>query len=170
MGHVLGLVNGQNLPCHCDCDSDRFEYGWCKSGSTPLATIEYNNLGLTGNTLRVENDGSSGTRCGHWEEDSFDKSTGSSELMTGYFESNLAQPITRVSVASLDECLADYTVNYDAADAFPYNPSDRRGRGLSSNSTSTVFIPDETFDLRGRMIDLPPPLGIGPEGEIITSP
>ena len=45
---------------------------------------------------------------------------GSSELTTPAFELDRAQPITRGSIAALDDAFSDYTVNYDAADPFPF--------------------------------------------------
>jgi hypothetical protein len=58
--------------------------------------------------------------CSHWDEDAFDENTGSSELTTPAFELDRAQPITRGSIAALDDAFSDYTVNYDAADPFPF--------------------------------------------------
>lgn len=58
--------------------------------------------------------------CAHWAEDAFDQASGSSELMTPSFEKDIAQPITRVTIAALDDAFTDYVVDYDAADPFPF--------------------------------------------------
>jgi len=92
MGHVLGLVNLNFSACFSSCGSGNFDYGW--SSGCSLASDEYNALNLGVGNLKVENDGGGGTRCSHWEEDSFPKSTGSSELMTGFFESGSAQSLS----------------------------------------------------------------------------
>ena len=103
--------------------------------------------------LNVENDGGVGTMCGHWEEDSFPKSTGSSEFMTGFFELGFVQPITRVTIAALDEGIDDYVVDYDAANPYPST-----NNALAREGGSMVHIPDTTFTIRDRMVELPPPI------------
>ena len=65
----------------------------------------------------MENNGGPGTACGHWEEDVF-RFGESSELMTGFFEANLLQPISIATVAALDD-LGGYEVDYCGADVWP---------------------------------------------------
>lgn len=83
------------------------------------AKAEYKKL-FPDKTLKLENDYGPGSECFHWDEDAFDQATGSSELMTPVFEIGIAQPITRVTIAALDDAFTDYVVNYDAADPFPF--------------------------------------------------
>lgn len=108
MGHVLGigtlwtfksLVNYDNSNCP----------------ATPLFTAtnavrEYQSLGATGN-VPVEQDGGRGTACGHWDEETFD-----TELMTGISEGPSAEPLSRMTIASLEDL--GYQVDYNVADAY----------------------------------------------------
>lgn len=107
MGHVLGigtlwprfgLVNYSNL-----CPSAP-----TYSGSS--ARSEWNALGGSGN-VPVENDGGSGTACGHWDEGTFN-----SELMTGYVETSGTMPLSRMTAGTLEDM--KYVVNKGAADAY----------------------------------------------------
>jgi hypothetical protein len=59
----------------------------------------------------VEKDGGAGTRGGHWDEQCMDK-----ELMTGFVEGKPPMPISRLTLASIEDM--GYTVNYGAADAY----------------------------------------------------
>jgi len=69
MGHILGLVNLEFSACHSSCDSGNFDYGGTSGCS--LASDEYNALELGVGNLKVENNGGGGTKCSHWEEESF---------------------------------------------------------------------------------------------------
>ena len=83
-----------------------------------------------------------------------------SELMTPYFEENLAQPLSRVSIAALDDSFSDYVVDYEAADPFPV---DRR---MLRTSAFKVLVPTSNFTLsEDRMLHLsqPIPLNITPD-------
>lgn len=143
MGHVLGVVGVLGA-----CESSACDNNGIYTYPCPLAQLEYQKLYPTG-TLRLENDGGGGTACSHWEEDDFPKTTGSSELMTGYFEANVGQPITRVTIAALDESFTDYQVDYSQADPFPILG------GLNTTAVEpgkwNVLRPTESFSLEGRM-------------------
>ena len=109
-----------------------------REGPTPDAA-----LGLGPNTLRLENDGGGGTKCKHWDEDSF-AVAGSSELMTGGFEAGLYQPISRMTVAALDDLGVYGPLNYDAADPYPATR-----RKLEEGPGFEVLTPTESFTLDG---------------------
>ena len=109
----------------------------------PKALAEYAALGLGPNTLRLENDGGGGTKCKHWDEDSF-AVAGSSELMTGGFEAGLYQPISRMTVAALDDLGVYGPLNYDAADPYPATR-----RKLEEGPGFEVLTPTESFTLDG---------------------
>jgi len=91
--------------------------------------------------LRIEDGGGNGTKCSHWEEDSFDAGAGTtsfaSELMTGWFEAGSYQPISRVTAGGLEDL--GYVVNYDAADEWPGTR-----RRLAAGG---VLTPDASFSL-----------------------
>ncbi|AWT35075.1 zinc metalloendopeptidase [Deinococcus arenae] len=72
---------------------------------------EYRAAGGTLTTVPVENQGGSGTAGAHWRETTF-----KTELMTGYLNSGVKNPLSRISVGSLQDM--GYTVNYAAADAY----------------------------------------------------
>jgi len=148
-GHVLGLVSlyGQ---CSSACSSGDYVY------RCPLAQAAYKEI-FPGQTLRVENDGGGGTACAHWEEDDFPKATtGASELMTGYFESNMLQPITKVSIAALDETYTDYVVDYTQADSYPSAITNNIVGSYQNESGWKVLRPTTSFTLEGRMIRITP--------------
>lgn len=164
MGHILGLVNLSATACYSSCDSGNFQYGW-SSGCT-LASNEYAALNIASgtSTLQVENGNpGDGQICGHWEESSFPRSTGSSELMTGNFESNLFQPITRVTIAALDEAYSDYVVDYSVADPYPATGTLTTTGLLADGSGHKIYKPDSNFTLEEILhppgvepIELPP--------------
>lgn len=72
---------------------------------------EYRAAGGTLTTVPVENQGGAGTAGGHWRETTF-----KTELMTGYLNSGVVNPLSRMSVGSLQDM--GYAVNYAAADAY----------------------------------------------------
>jgi hypothetical protein len=59
----------------------------------------------------VENTGGAGTRDGHWRESVF-----GSELMTGFYDSGVANPLSAVSAASLRDL--GYVVDDSRTEAF----------------------------------------------------
>ena len=74
--------------------------------------------------LYMEKEGGGGTACSHWEEDIFKTST-SSELMTGWSEAGLYQPVSNVAVASLEDLGIGFVVDYTQSDPRPV-PARRR--------------------------------------------
>jgi hypothetical protein len=66
---------------------------------------------FTGNSVPVENTGGAGTRDGHWRESVF-----GSELMTGFYDSGVANPLSAVSAASLRDL--GYVVDDSRTEAF----------------------------------------------------
>ncbi len=64
-----------------------------------------------GNPVPVANTGGVGTRDAHWRESVF-----VTELMTGFINGGVANPLSVVSIASLEDL--GYTVNLGAADAY----------------------------------------------------
>ncbi|MHA0036271.1 leishmanolysin-related zinc metalloendopeptidase [Deinococcus sp. PESE-13] len=72
---------------------------------------EYRAAGGTLSSVPVENQGGQGTAGSHWRETTF-----KTELMTGYLNSGVVNPLSRMSVGSLQDM--GYAVNYAAADAY----------------------------------------------------
>lgn len=72
---------------------------------------EYRAADGTLTAVPVENQGGAGTAGGHWRETTF-----KTELMTGYLNSGVVNPLSRMSVGSLRGM--GYAVNYAAADAY----------------------------------------------------
>jgi subtilisin-like proprotein convertase family protein len=109
MGHVLGIGtiwDNLELIAGAGTNNPRF--------LGPQAIAEYNELfDNTSTSVPVENTGGPGTRDGHWSEAIF-----GNELMTGYLNSGVANPISRITIGQLDDL--GYEVNLDAAD--PYSP------------------------------------------------
>ena len=152
MGHVLGLVGTTTNLCNFECNPDSLE----QSGySCPLANAEYENL-VPGASLKLENRGGVGTACSHWEEDSF-AVDGSSELMTGFFEEFLLQPLSLVTVAALDD-LGLYEVDYCGADVWPAT--------ADTQQRFQVFSTSHTMDLDTMMMHYAPVGMMGADGTI----
>jgi len=76
----------------------------------------------------VEKDGGAGTRGGHWDEQCMDK-----ELMTGYVEGGPPMPISRLTLASVEDM--GYKVNYGVADAY---------NGANTQCCNGLSIQDDT--------------------------
>ena len=104
--------------------SSLLQYGigtlWVLLGLTPMtstcpyqlvskASEEYQSLSGCTTAVPIENDGGTGTACGHWDEDCFQ-----SELMTGF--STGALEMSRVTVGGLEDI--GYEVDYGGADAY----------------------------------------------------
>jgi len=158
MGHVLGLVGTTGL-CTTACDNNapnqQFPYE-CQD-----ASLAYQNLPDTpNNELVLENQGGQGTACGHWEEDAF-RGPQSSEIMTGFFEANLFQPLSLVTVAALRDL--QYEVDFCGADVWPATDSQGRFWQVYQNSNQTSTGLPTTEDPER----LQPKWGVDEDGEVI---
>ena len=127
MGHVLGLVS---LLPSSSCSSNNVY-------TCPKAVEEYSKLNLNSNLF---------VNGAHWDEGAFPQQLGSSELMTPYFESNLPQPITRVSTVALEESTTDYVVDYSVANSFPYTGSSAADMAFKALVPKTTFRTDLEMD------------------------
>ena len=109
MGHVLGIGTiwrQKGLLTGAGGSDPRF--------TGRGATTEYNRIfGRNESSVPVENRGGQGTPDGHWRESVFDN-----ELMTGFLNSGVSNPLSRITVASLGDL--GYEVDLSAAD--PYSP------------------------------------------------
>jgi Leishmanolysin len=84
------------------------------------------------NSVPVEQDGGRGTACSHWDEECMGR-----ELMTGFANAGGINPMSRITIGSLDDM--GYDVDYTRAD--PYGAANlnsacrctRRRLGLSSH-------------------------------------
>lgn len=150
MGHVLGLGTLWT----------RFGLTNYSSGcpATPRYTgasarSEWSALGGSGD-VPVENGGGGGTACGHWDEETFN-----TELMTGYSEGSASEPLSRMTVGSLQDM--GYGVNKGAADPYSLPPC---------SPTCSQVAPQMDGDMAGREILLEP-VGISlPDGTIQRIP
>lgn len=112
MAHVMGLGtiwdNLSLLTTDVNCMLDPHFTG-------ALAIAAFDAVGGTGYTdgakVPVANTGGGGTRCGHWRESVFDD-----ELMTGYLNGGVANPLSVVTIESFADM--GYTVDTNEADAY----------------------------------------------------
>ena len=112
-----------------------------------LKTWEEDRIPLTLNAA-----GSPGSICSHWSEFSFN-TTVNSELMTPFFRTGVANPLSTVTVGALEDL--GYEVDYSKADGFPKEAlveGHRRRRNLQSASFGPV--PDHDFNLAELMMDV----------------
>jgi parallel beta-helix repeat protein len=78
----------------------------------PRATAEYNRIfGTSAIGVPVESSGGSGTADVHWRDSVF-----GNEVMTGWLDMDITNPISRITVASLAD--EGYTVDLNAADNY----------------------------------------------------
>jgi Ca2+-binding RTX toxin-like protein len=137
MGHALGfgiiwsdlgLISGANGP------DPRF--------LGPLSIAEYNlRFGTNVTGVPVENMGGAGTADSHWRE-----SVLSTELMTGFLDAGVANPITRLTVAQFADL--GYQVDFAAADSL----------NLTSSFTTANLVQDRQR-INGRLTGQFTPLG-----------
>lgn len=111
MGHVLGIGTlwnngGRTLLVNAGAADPYFQGAGARAGFTAVNTVLY-----SGNPVPVENSGGSGTRDSHWRETTFGR-----ELMTGFYNSGVINPLSRVTIGSLEDL--GYQVNYNAAEPF----------------------------------------------------
>ncbi len=86
----------------------------------PTAAAEYNTIfGTRGNFVPVETDGGPGTAGAHWDEEIL-----INELMTGFINDGTENPISRITIGSLQDI--GYEVNLAAGD--PYAPRSRSNK------------------------------------------
>jgi hypothetical protein len=92
---------------------------------------QYAVLGGSG-SVPVENRGSVGTRADHWRESIFDE-----ELMTGFLDAGVFNPLSRLTIGSLTDL--GYQVNLSAAE--PYSLDGRLRRGSQQRSPLAQALP-----------------------------
>ncbi len=126
MGHVLGIGTlwnyDRNLLVGKGGADPYFQGTAGRAGFAAINTLVY-----SGNPVPVENSGGVGTRDSHWRETVLLR-----ELMTGFLNRNVTNPLSRLTIGSLQDL--GYTVNLNAADpysltaqlryAFPYIESE----------------------------------------------
>lgn len=119
MGHVigigslwtkdnLGLLNNFQPSSGCNGATANFTINPAFTGSN--AKNAYAKLGGSGN-VPVEDNYGPGTRCAHWDEETFDN-----ELMTGFIENNTSNPLSRLSIAALKDF--GYKVDLSQGDSY----------------------------------------------------
>ena len=150
MGHVLGigtLWGRKGLLTFSGSD--------CQASNDPAFTgtnakDEYATLGGSGN-VPVENDGGRGTKCGHWDEQTFDN-----ELMTGFLGgSTSGNPLSRMTAASLQDL--GYQINRNAADSYSIpgcSPNCLRAHdhaGIDMFGREILLSPIGTVDSNGEV-------------------
>jgi hypothetical protein len=163
MGHVLGLV-GSAGSCNNQCDRNQEN----KKGapySCSKAKEEYKKMKIPGkdeDDLLLNRRGGTGSRCAHWDDESFDNPY-ASELMTAFFERGKEQLITAASLGALEDINENgYICNYGEADVFPVD----RDFALTGDdfifineddSSMHSLVPDHNFTISDRMISLDEP-------------
>lgn len=138
MGHVLGIGTLWNyyrdLLVGQGSDDPYFR------GSSALAQFALiNTATYSGNPVPVENQGGAGTRDSHWRESILGR-----ELMTGYISLNVVNPLSRLTVGSLEDI--GYVVNMAAADPFSISAQLRY---------SFPFIQNDVVHLSNDIADIP---------------
>ncbi len=114
------------------------------------ANNEWNAIGGTGNA-HVENQGGQGTARSHWRESTF-----GAEIMTGFSNTNVFQPMSRITIASFDDM--GYTVNLNAADAFTLAPPQGAPGAAAASLAGYDIVLDDivgAVDENGRVTPVP---------------
>eukprot|EP00904_Undaria_pinnatifida_P005738 jgi/Undpi1/2294/HiC_scaffold_13.g05678.m1 len=129
IGHVIGF--GSNWEECNSCYDDRDPEWTCTAaqkvysdmlGISPPATADI-----------VELRGGAGTRCGHWSEKTF-----VDEVMTGYSEEGADEPLSKLTVASLEDI--GYIIDPGTAD--PYTLPSLRDSSIRFDEAVTTERPD----------------------------
>ncbi len=140
MGHVLGIGtiwSTLDLLQGAGTDDPYF------TGAAALqAFLDVGGAVYAGNPVPVANTGGAGTRDAHWRESVFDN-----ELMTGFLNGGVANPLSVVSIASLEDL--GYVVDLGAADAYALPPP-----GVAAAR------PSGTIRIELREAPLPPPVAV----------
>jgi Leishmanolysin len=110
MGHILGLGTHWQV---LNLTANTLGGGFC--GTDPQyiganALREYRALGGIGN-IKLENLGGPGTCEGHWKENVF-----GTELMTGFLNGNVANPLSRITLGSMQDL--GYNIDLSKADSY----------------------------------------------------
>ncbi|QDV29344.1 hypothetical protein Spb1_12300 [Planctopirus ephydatiae] len=138
MGHVLGIGTVwdlQGLLQGAGTADPRF--------TGAQATAEYNARFANVETgVPVENTGGPGTRDSHWRESIYDN-----ELMTGFLNPGVDNPISRTTTASLAD--QGYVVNINASD--PYLQSISTGSVVSTPSADAEVVRTNNFTVTQAM-------------------
>ncbi|MDZ7801247.1 MAG: Ig-like domain-containing protein [Trueperaceae bacterium] len=106
-----------------------------------MGVSAYHDLGESGD-IPVEADGRLGTRCGHWDDDTF-----GNELMTGYLNEGQHNPLSEMSIASLE----DIGLEVDRSQAEPYDMAlasqATRGEGRNLAAAEILLRPIGSVDV-----------------------
>lgn len=152
MGHVIGIGTIWSDKGFLQNPSPTTGTGNDTHFNGPAAVTAFNTVGGStytgGAKVPVENNqGGAGTRNSHWRE-----STLQNELMTGFLNSNNTNPLSLLTVMSLQDL--GYTVNVNAGDAFFVVTS---FRAEESGGRPPIFLKDDvrqgpiyTVDRLGR--------------------
>jgi hypothetical protein len=112
MGHILGIgTHWNNIPnIATGLSSDPTQCGTNPEFIGVNAIREYRALGGTGN-ITIETEGGPGTCDGHWKESIF-----GAELMTGVLNAGVPNPLSRITLGSLQDL--GYSVDLSKANAY----------------------------------------------------
>ncbi len=132
MGHVLGIGTLWDAFGYLSHDASSCQNSTHVEYTGTQGVTEWHALG-GGGAVPVENTGGAGTKCGHWREATF-----GDELMTGWVSPGDRTPMSRVTVASLEDL--GYRVDYAAAD--PYRlPTGTRPQGAGIELKEILIRP-----------------------------
>lgn len=148
MGHVLGFGTIWSL--------QGLLVGPARTGGTdphfvgPKALAAFDRIGGTAYTagpkVPVENAGRPGTLDSHWRESVFGE-----ELMTGFLNRGMENPLSIVTVASMGD--ARYLVNYGAADPYSHEFAAAPLPGAPAGPTATIALGDDILRLPIHTVD-----------------
>ncbi|UCH25749.1 MAG: DUF1573 domain-containing protein [Trueperaceae bacterium] len=145
-GITIDLLDYVTNPAGQNCNTaTAFSTPPSFNGSNTIG--EYTTLGGAGN-VPVEDGGGAGTKCGHWDEETFE-----TELMTGFLNAGVTNPLSRMTVASFQDL--GYSVFINGADAYSIPPC------------SPTCLKVQGFDITTREILLTARGATGPDGETI---
>jgi hypothetical protein len=150
MGHVLGLgtlwgPSERNLILNPGTSNPRY--------TGALAIAQYQAIfGVATANIPVENTGGPGTADGHWREGggagvAFDR-----EIMTGFLDSGVVNPLSRISLAQFAD-LGYPSVNVNAFDVFnPTNGGNAYPTIASLSDSADPVPPNSSFTLTANTV------------------
>ncbi len=160
MGHVIGIGSLWQVSGFFNLINYAPTTNPCRTTTTfttqpkfsgASANLEFGVLGGLGNAP-VENGGGGGTKCAHWDEETFDN-----ELMTGFLggtSSSTYNPISRMTVGSLKDL--GYQVNKNPANTY----------SIPSCSPACLRSAPVGLNIAAREVVLSPIGTVGPNGAV----
>lgn len=145
VGHVLGIGIGPVGDWGTNTRDLTTNDPWFAGAETNAAFDGLGGEAYLSDGVPVSNTGGPGTQGGHWREDNFEQ-----ELMTGFLDGGIDNPLSRVSLAALADI--GYEVDQNQADSYTLPMPQPALWEAEADATLSSGSPDTNFGLPGSSI------------------